>query len=206
MYRPRDCDIRLALEAELKRLYDNDPHTLIRHEMGICAGKRRIDVAVINGELTGYEIKSDLDTLTRLADQVNVYSDVFDKAVLVTTDRHLDNALPMLPNWWGITVARTDRDKVVLEEHRQPELNDRHDAFSIAQLLWKDEALDVLRQRGMGRGLSKSLRYYVWATLADALSVNELRCIVRDRLRARPQWPGGQLREQGDVNLRTTAS
>ena len=61
----RDCDIRLALENRLVQQHSNEPDTLIRHEVGICAGKRRLDMAVVNGEFTGYEIKSDADTLAR---------------------------------------------------------------------------------------------------------------------------------------------
>ena len=97
----RDCDIRLALEARLVQQHGDEPDTIIRHEVGICAGKRRIDMAVVNGELTGYEIKSDMDTLARLVGQANAYGSVLDRVVLVTTERHVDSALPLLPDWWG---------------------------------------------------------------------------------------------------------
>ena len=158
----RDCDIRLALEARLVQQHGDEPDTLIRHEVGICAGKRRIDVAVVNSELVGYEIKSDVDTLTRLAGQADAYGSVLDRAVLVTTDRYIDSALPMIPNWWGIIVANTEQGNVFLETYREPALNDKYDAFSLAQLLWREEALGELRLRGMGRGLSNKARHYVW--------------------------------------------
>ena len=200
----RDYDIRLALEAKLVQEHGDEPDTLIRHEVGICAGRRRIDVALVNGELAGYEIKSDMDTLTRLTGQAEAYGSVLDRAVLVTTERHLDGALAMLPNWWGILVAHAEQRNIRLETFRDPDLNDKYDAFSLAQLLWREEALDELRSRGMGRGLSHKARHYVWIALVDAISVNELRSIVRTRLKARPEWPGGQLHGQGDVTPRTT--
>ena len=202
----RDCDIRLALEAKLVQQHGDEPNTLIRHEVGICAGKRRIDVALVNGELTGYEIKSDMDTLVRLTGQAEAYGSVLDRAILVTTQRHLDRALVMLPNWWGIIVAHVEQSNIRLEIFRDPGLNDKHDAFSLAQLLWREEALDELRLREMGLGLSNKARHYVWTALVDAISVNDLRSIVRTRLKARPEWPGGQLYGQSDVTPRRTTS
>ena len=202
----RDCDIRLVLEAKLVQEHGDEPDTLIRHEVGICAGKRRIDVALVNGELAGYEIKSDVDTLARLTGQAEAYSSVLDRAILVTTERHLDGALAMLPRWWGIVVAHSEQSNIRLETLRDPRLNDKHDAFSLVQLLWREEALNELRLRGMGRGLSNKARHHVWVALVDSVPVDELRSIVRTRLKARPEWPGGQLRGQSDVIPRTITS
>ena len=202
----RDCDIRLALHRELVREHGDDPDTIVRHEVGICAGKRRIDVALINGELAGFEIKSDRDILARLAGQAKAYGSVLDRAILVTTERHLDGALAMLPSWWGITVAYADQDSILLRPFRNAGLNNEYDAFSLAQLLWREEALDELRRRGMGRGLSSKARHYVWTALADAVLINDLRSIVRNRLKARQEWPGGQLREQSDATPQMTTN
>ena len=202
----RDSDIRMALHGLLQARYGDDPNTLIRHEVGLCAGKRRIDVALVNGELAGYEIKSDEDTLIRLAGQAETYSRVFDRAILVTTKRHLDKALAVLPSWWGIMVACVEQDVICLAYVRDPTLNDNYDAFSLAQLLWREEALEELRLRERGQGLSKKARYYVWMALAAAVSVNELRSIVRARLKARPEWPGGQPRTPYGVMLQTITS
>ncbi len=194
----RDCDIRLALEANLVLVHGDEPDTIIRHEVGICAGARRIDMALLNGELAGYEIKSDVDTLARLAGQAEAYGSVLDRATLVTTRRHLDGALSLLPSWWGIIVAHAESGSIILEAFRSPRLNSEHDPFSLAQLLWKEEALDELQLRGLARGLSGKARHYIWAALADTVSVSELRSIVRSRLKARPTWPGGQLHGQND--------
>ncbi|MBI2855522.1 MAG: sce7726 family protein [Chloroflexi bacterium] len=201
----RDSDIRLALHDLLWTKHGSEPDTLIRHEVGLCAGKRRIDVALVNGELAGYEIKSDEDTLSRLAGQAEAYGRVLDRAILVTTKRHLGDALAELPNWWGVIVAHEEHGVILLESIRDPGLNDRHDMFSLAQLLWREEALEELRLRDKGHGLSKKARYYVWAALAAAVSPNDLRSIVRARLKARQEWPGGQLRLPNGVTPHTIA-
>lgn len=206
MSKTRDCDIRLALEQKLLNEHGDEPDTLIRHEVGICAGKRRIDVALVNGELAGYEIKSDVDTLSRLEGQAEAYSNVLDRAILVTTERHLLDALNKIPDWWGVLVVHIERDNMQLNAFRQSGMNKKHDAFSLAQLLWKDEALTELRSRELGRGLANKARYYVWEALADALTVDELRSIIRGRLKARLEWPGGRLHGPNDVTPQTTTN
>ena len=202
----RDSDIRLALDKLLRERHTGELDTIIRHEVGLCAGKRRIDIAIINSEIIGYEIKSDEDTLNRLEGQAEAYGHVLDKAILVTTERHLGSAIRKLPDWWGVMIAHDKHGGICLENFREPAVNDQHDAFSLAQLLWREEALEELRLRDKGRGLSKKARYYVWTALANIVSLNDLRSIVRTRLKARPVWPGGQSHGLYDVTPQTITS
>ncbi len=202
----RDSDIRATLHASLLEQYGADPNTLIRHEVGLCAGERRIDVVLVNGELAGYEIKSDEDTLNRLAGQAETYGRVLDRAILVTTQRHLSHALDALPAWWGVMEAHPKRGDVHLRTVRKPALNDQHDAFSLVQLLWRDEVLAELSLRGKSKGLRKKARHYLWTALADAVPLDELRAVVRTGLKARPEWPGGELRVPHDVTPHKTAT
>lgn len=189
----RDYDIRSALVAQVLTAHVEDADTLVRHELGICAGRRRVDIAVINGEIAGWEIKSDEDTLTRLAGQVDAYGQVLDRATLVTTPRWADRAVDRIPGWWGVTVVDQVDDGVVVHPQRTPADNSRRiNPMSLAQLLWRDEALDELRQRGQARGLSSKARHYVWERLADVAPLEELRAVVRRRLKARSEWPGGR--------------
>src|SRR6266851_6542601 len=103
--RMRDQDVRQALRDKLQDQYAYDPDTRIVEEMGVWSGSVRIDVAVINGELTGYELKSDRDTLERLPVQADLYSRVFDRLTLVVARRHAQKARDCIPKWWGIVVA-----------------------------------------------------------------------------------------------------
>jgi hypothetical protein len=63
--RMRDGDIRAALHAHLIVEHQEEPDTRFLDELSLC-GLVRVDVAVINGTLAGYELKSDQDTLRRL--------------------------------------------------------------------------------------------------------------------------------------------
>lgn len=199
----RDGDIRRELDILLRRQHADDPHTLIRHEVGLCAGERRIDLALLNGEISGYEIKSDEDTLLRLLGQAEVYGRVLDRVTLVTTARHSEKSMGLVPPWWGILVARQELGRIAFETVREPNINTRLDAFSLAQLLWRSEALEELRIRNLSKGLAKKARHYIWVALAQAVPTQELRDLVRERVKVRPEWSGGQPREQSGVKLPT---
>ena len=201
----RDGDIRLELDARLHRKHGNDPNTVIRHEMGLCAGARRIDVAVLNGDISGYEIKSDEDTLFRLVEQADVYRQVLDRVTLVTTPRHQEKSIALLPSWWGITIAQQRRGRVILRPLRKAARNREINPFAVAQLLWRDEALDLLRDRGLAKGLSGKARHFVWHALARRIAIRDLRNLVREQVKARPDWPGGRLHAQSDA-MRPTAT
>lgn len=202
----RDGDIRHELDTLLRRQHADDPDTLIRHEMGLCAGERRIDLALLNGEFAGYEIKSDEDTLLRLLGQAEVYGRVLDRVTLVTTSRHSQKSERLIPSWWGILIARQERGRISFETVREANINTGLDAFSLAQLLWRDEALDELRIRRLSKGLTKRARHYIWEALAHAVPIEELRDLVRERVKVRPDWSGGQPREQSGVMLPTVAT
>jgi len=174
----RDPDIRTLLTPDIETRH---PGAWIRHEVGLCAGERRVDVAAIDTQLHGYEIKSDVDTLARLAGQAEAYGRVFDRMTLVTTSRYLDAVTAALPVWWEVMAV----DGSGLRMVREGTENANVDGFALAQLLWRDEALSVLKARGAARGLSKSRRWLVWQRLAAVVPLAELQGIVRDQLRAR---------------------
>jgi hypothetical protein len=60
--------------------------------------------------------------------------------------------------------------------------------LAVAQLLWRAEALEVLRHRGLHRGLSSATRWRLWERLAEQLPLLELQVEVRSRLKARQDW------------------
>lgn len=182
----RDADIRQVLDADLRAHHTDTPGVLIRHELGLCAGARRVDLAVISDEqMTGYEIKSDTDTLARLAGQAKAYGQVFDRMVLVATDRHLDRALDLLPPWWEILRAAPAPGGPVLEQLRAGAPNPDQEAFALAQVLWREEALAELRARGLAKGLTGARRWILWRHLAQALPTTDLARLARSSLRTR---------------------
>ncbi|GAA4323286.1 hypothetical protein BJY14_001570 [Actinomadura luteofluorescens] len=188
--------LRQSLLSLLQDRHRNDADTVIRHEMGLCAGARRVDLAVINGELAGFEIKSDQDTLERLAGQAADYGRVLDRVTLVTTDRYMARAAALVPDWWGLvratSAAQDEVGTVELGEVRPAAVNTGQEPFAVAQLLWRDEALAILRARGQHKGVQRARRWLVWERLAEVVPLPELQRLVCTQLKARQAWPGGQ--------------
>ena len=181
-----DSDIRTALRVYLEEAHASG--TLIRDELGLCLGDTRVDIAVIGETLSGFEIKSDRDRLDRLPGQIDRYGRVLDYATLVCAPRHQDKATAILPHWWGVWVAE-DRDEVVtLRAIREAKRNPSPDPYTVAQLLWRDEAMAVLRARDLHRGLSSGTRFRLWERMADTMTLAEIQQAVHSAIMARQEW------------------
>lgn len=180
--------IRDAVRQQLVDRHGLPPTTLLRDEMGLCLGATRVDVAAINGQLTGCEIKGDRDRLDRLPRQVQLYGRVLDVAVLVTEARFAPKAAHFLPAWWGIWEAGEHGGTAAITEVRAPQSNPGTDSLSVAQLLWRDEAYEELVARDAARGLARATRWRLWEALAAAVPGPELASMVRQRLKARQGW------------------
>src|SRR4051812_2250535 len=70
----RDKEIREAVRTKLLEIHKEERGTAIIDELSLCQGDARVDLAVVNGSLSGYEIKSDRDTLVRLPNQQTKYA------------------------------------------------------------------------------------------------------------------------------------
>ena len=186
----RDRDVRDAMLSRLWRWHEGDPDTRVIQEMGIWSGTVRIDIAVINGEMSGFELKSDSDTLTRLPAQAELYSRVFDRMTLVVGERHAEKSKAIVPSWWGVTVARQEHKKVTLTCRRKSQRNPSQDAFLVAQLLWREEALRVLDSYALAKGWRSKTARAIHERLASVLPLETLNHEVRTVLKSRQSWLG----------------
>lgn len=184
-----DVIIRSALKKKLDNHHANDSKLRIIEELGVRHGTTRIDIAVVNGIMHGYEIKSDRDTLERLPEQINEFNAVFDKLTLVVGKRHLYDAINLIPDWWGVMVAKiNENNEVVFHAIREAERNQEQIGVSIARLLWKKEALQILEEQNKAIGLRSKSRELIYEKLANTLKVNALKKRVRDTLVFREDW------------------
>lgn len=192
----RELDIRLALLSAVNLEHACDPDTLILEELGLCEGVARVDIAVVNGKVHGFEIKSAQDTLSRLPTQSEIYGRALDRVTIVVDPKHLRGVRAIIPKWWGISEAKQAQDgSIELRLVRSPSDNPQVDAFAQAQLLWRAEALDELTSRNLDNGLRTKPRRAIWQRLADSIPPEELGQIIRSRLKGRSTWRVGSLRE-----------
>jgi hypothetical protein len=179
----RDSDIRRVLLADLSQLYSDKDHDLIVEEFG--CNSARTDIAVINGALHAFEIKSDSDSLDRLPSQIEAYQGVFEYITLICGRRLLKRARVTIPKWWGLQKAEHKDGCVVLQELRAPKLNPRQDALCLAKMLWKKEALACLRKHGHKVVTSKHSADEVSQAVADNIPVSVLTDEVRQAIKIR---------------------
>lgn len=194
----RENEIRRALLDDLRCEHGGD--SLIVEELGLNAGAIRVDIAVVNGLLAGYEIKSDWDTLDRLPDQQAMYSRVFDRVTAVVGQHHLDAVSGLVPEWWGLSIARAGR----VEPQRAPAPNEHTDPEIVVRLLWRSEALRILQALGE-IGLERAPRRVLWKVIVDRLSGGELAYEVRRSLKERTGWSTARPRVLDDGSFRLDA-
>jgi hypothetical protein len=176
--------------VHVAQLHQSDLSTRIVEKMGVWSGSVRIDIAVINAELSGYELKSDRDTLRRLPMQAEIYSRVFDQLTLVVGSRHAEKAADIVPNWWGVMSASDTDAGVVLKQIKCGTRTPSPDPYLVADLLWKDEALAVLEFYDLAKGWRSKSAKALHQRLASELSYSELSQNVRKILKRRDGWLG----------------
>ena len=182
-----DREIRDALLSLLRDAHAGAADVALLEELGLCRGEVRVDVTLVNGSLHGYEIKSDRDSLRRLARQVAVYSAVLDLATLVVGQRHAEAAVALVPPWWQILVAQVTPTGLCLVELRPGTVNEHRQRRALVELLWLDEALALLAARNASRGFRRKPRPVVWDRVCEIYDVDEIATEVRERLKARPE-------------------
>jgi hypothetical protein len=203
----RDIDVRLAIRQRLRDEFSGDLSTNIVEEMGIWSSTVRIDVAVINGLLHGFELKSERDTLARLPAQVNFYNGVFDKVTLVVAEKHIDSAKSYIPSWWGIISARQEKNgRVVLESRVDPQLNPDVSAIQLSRILWRAEALAILEKHQLDGGVRSKPVEILAQRLAEHLPLPTLRFEVRETLKKRVRSSRQIAADKAEVAVHSNAN
>jgi len=146
-------------------------------EFWVPRSHERADIAVIGKTLDGFEIKSSRDTLARLPRQVSAYGRIFDRCVAVVAERHLDQAIEWLPEWWGLLSCRVN-GRVVFDKVRGMGPNPGPDAETLVRLLWRKETMGALIDLG-DEPDPRASRNSLWEALLAKTTLQELRAVVR---------------------------
>lgn len=177
----RDGDIRRALEASLVLEHSVTGDTTILHEMKVYRPTARVDVAVVNGEITAFEIKSDVDSFARLKDQIAGYDAVFDRISIVTTSRQIKLARQKIPRWWGIAVS----DGISISIKRTAKRNPHRQLTSLLFSLSRSELISILRANDASQGHSSSSIAALVQLAVQRISEDDIRASCRNVLKRR---------------------
>lgn len=161
---------------------------LLVSEMGLNRGESIIDLALVNGSLHGYEIKSDVDTLARLSRQVGVYERYFSYLTVIVTKKHLNSFRKKYPKWIGIVLAREENNSLVFKKIRKAKENKSVSNQDIVKLLWKREALNILTELKSDKGYRNKNKNEIWNKVAGLIDMESLIKHVKLAFRRRQDW------------------
>jgi hypothetical protein len=108
---------------------------------------------------------------------------------LVVGKSHLYEAIKIIPDWWGVIVAKTDANgDVVFNTIRKEEVNKAQNQLSVARLLWREEALRILEDIDEAKGLRSKPRDLIYTRLSTVLDQKTLNKKVRETIFFRADW------------------
>lgn len=184
-----DADIRSALHAKRLRRAKSHPDTLVIDELGLAHARSRIDVAVINGCIHGYEIKSAKDNLDRFVTQIDIYRQTLQKLTLVAAPKHVAGIMRHAPEWCGVIAAEQGpRGGINFQVLRNAATNPEIDPVMMAHLLWRDEVIELLDQAGYAPKDLRRPRKQLYEMLCEAMTLREITASIRAFMAQRQTW------------------
>nr|WP_255631054.1 sce7726 family protein [Novosphingobium sp. FKTRR1] len=169
------------------------------------AGACKADLAILNGTATVYEIKSERDSLARLANQVENYKRVFAKAYVIAGEGHVASVLATVPEDVGVMMLSSRyRISTVREAEDRP---DRICPVTVFESLRSDEAGSILKRLGVPLpDVPNTLRHGVMRDLFQALDPTEVHiAMVKTLKRTRDLSPLSSLVEKLPRSLHAAA-
>jgi hypothetical protein len=184
-----DADIRSALHAKRLRRAKSHPNTLVIDELGLAHARSRIDVAVINGCIHGYEIKSAKDNLDRFAAQIEIYRQTLQKLTLVAAPKHVAGIMSHAPGWCGVIAAEQGpRGGINFQVLRNAAANPEIDPVMMAHLLWRGEVIELLDQAGYAPKDLRRPKRQLYEMLCEAMTLREIAASIRVFMAQRQTW------------------
>lgn len=183
-----DYDIRKQFLMKLEKKNQKTKDSRIIEELSICDGEVRVDIAVANGIMHGYEIKSDLDTLDRLPKQIKCYDTTFDKNTIIVGEKFLNKIDDIVPLHWGIELAYLNRfGNVSIKKIRSCHKNENVSSKKLLDLLWNNELKNLLKMNKI-KGYSTMKREVLQNTIIENIPFKVIRSYTRETLKFREGW------------------
>ncbi|ANP77713.1 hypothetical protein A134_10290 [Vibrio crassostreae 9CS106] len=192
MFATNDSEIREAFHKKKLKSQHEDNQTLVIDELGLMHGSNRIDIAVVNGCIHGYEIKSSKDTLTRFKDQLDTYMKTLQKLTVIVAPNHTSGILDVAPDWVGIIIAtKGSKGAIHFRTLRKAKRNPKVEAIKVAHLLWKDETQALLEELGVSSNNRRATRLDLYKTLVEHISTDQLVKNIKVTFENRSNWRSG---------------
>ena len=172
-----DLQMREALFS-----YLDSKHSKIRIFDEKEIGKSRADfIAVTDSVISGYEIKSDLDSYARLKRQVRDYNKFCDYCYAVVGKSHQKGIVKHIPKFWGILVISQEDEQIAVNEIKPSEVNPKDITDNKLSFLWKREIQNIAVKNGLPKYSDKNKKYLL-RMLRETISHEKLMQAFTDEL------------------------
>ncbi|MEX8062818.1 sce7726 family protein [Acinetobacter baumannii] len=183
-------DIRTALRNWVYKKFELKQNDILINELGFwnkdpestvdCSF--RADLALANGRLVGFEIKSQKDSLKRWTSQMMAYNNVFDEIWLCSHGKHLDRALDITDKHIGV-LAVDDSGSITVVRYAAE--NTKLNFYDLSGLLWKEELLAFAALNNIIEVKSRMTKNEIRDILSKYSSVNKLKPYLLQKLKER---------------------
>jgi hypothetical protein len=144
-------------------------------------GLSRADLVLINGDATVYEIKTEMDDLSKAEKQVAEYFSCFKKVVFVVDERHIDGVIAILPRQVGISsICARSRIKIVRAPAARSDLINSRALFSCMHRSEYERLLDDFASPELDRNSYAKILGFI-----DKMPVDDLYAYFVKMLRER---------------------
>jgi hypothetical protein len=185
--RQKDQDVRQAAHALLEK---TEPFLMDEFNLHDC---RADMVSIHDSYITGYALKSASDNLLRLPRQIKDYSSICRYNYLIVSDTYYQEALDMLPEYWGVIMASYERPNTRLMLRREAHESTALRKDLITTLLWRDETLELLKSHHLDKGVHTKPRPVLWERLADNFTLPEIEEMTCKTILARTSYRYGNM-------------
>lgn len=183
-------DIRIALRGWVHDKFELKQNDILINELGFWNKDPestvdfsfRADLALANGRLVGFEIKSQRDSLKRWMSQMTAYSNVFDEIWLCSHGKHLYRALEITDKHIGV-LAVDDSGSITVVRYAAE--NTKLNFYDLSGLLWKDELLAFASLNNILEIKSRMTKNEIRNILSMHSSLGELKPYVLQKLKER---------------------
>jgi len=143
---------------------------------------RRVDIAVANGKLFGFEIKSEFDSLDRLEGQIELYGRRFDKVFVVCADKFTDKVLEMTNSAVAVIEFESLGNGLQFKMKRRGRVELKKKPEELLSFVNKKDILGELRRRksDFDTGLSRQELYSI---CGGVLTLQEVRSLSLETLK-----------------------
>lgn len=171
----REQDIKIALIDWLYKKGMLSDATII-NEMVVANWSRRADLAIANGSLQAFEIKSDFDSLKRLDGQLKIFKSSFEKVTIVCAPKFTCEVSKRVSSDVGVVEFQSNNNGVRFKVIQKGRICSRLNKVVYLGFLLKSELKDLLNQHGIT--FSNELHRDYLEVLASKLSLTKIREFV----------------------------